>query len=270
METVFRKITFAPTTPYAGLKDRLLGAGVLRCSQAGFNITIGELAGLRDRIELWLADLEPGVQRWEVPVLLRPDWLPQGVWLDPADSQWCREEPGGFVLTPRLSMHMLNYLRWHAPAEGVWRLHGTCVRDETGTLPYYRQRVFSVVEYVWAARGPWAKERLDIAMKRLWMRVKAWDLPVDWIAAVEPGHALAGGDEPETQDLRGLPYPQELLLRLPDLAPVSLCRAELIPEQVCDAYGLEGEVASLACGLERWCLAVLTRHGMDTTGLQLG
>lgn len=267
METAFRKVTFAPVTPYAGLKDMLLGAGVLRCSQVGFNIAIGELASLHDRVEQWLAGVEPGVQRWQVPVLLRPDWLPQGVWRDPAEGQWCRAEPGGFVLTPRLAMHLLNYLHWHAPAEGAWRLHGTCVRDETGTLPYYRQRAFSVVEYIWAAAG--AQERLAAAMRRLWIRVKAWDLPVDWTAAVEPGQALPGGDEPEAQDLRGLPYPQALLLRLPDLAPVSLCRAELLPEQVRAAYGLEGEVASLACGVERWCLALLVRHGLDTTGLRL-
>lgn len=209
---------------------------------------MGPLAGLRTALAGRLAGLEQVDERWEVPPLIRSDWVPRGVWRDPPEDMWCSEHPGGHLLTPRPLFHLLNRLRHHPVDGGAWLLSGQCTRDERDTLPLMRQRAFAMLEF--AALAP--QKALEVWMagvlERLWERAVDWDLPVD-LSATDDGQA--------GMDLR---------LRLTDEPPLKIARGWEVPPEVTAAYGLAGQrLAVVGCGIERWCLAVLARHGMDET-----
>ncbi len=264
MATLLRHDTWTSVTPYLGTKHALIGAGMLSCSQVGFNIALGPLARLHSRMEQFLERLQPEAEPWLTPGLLREDWAVRDVWTNPPDAQWCREEPGGHLLTPRPLLHLLNRLRHHPVAEGAWRLRGSCVRHEYDTLPFYRQRSFSIVEYVWAGAQELVRQQATQLLMSLWKQAEAWDLPVELDAATDPLEHM----EPQA-DYPGKAWPAEafplrIMLRLPDVPPLNLATAELVSPELRAAYKL-GEVhySSLGLGIERWCLALLVKFGID-------
>jgi hypothetical protein len=234
---------------YISLKRAFIRANLLSCSQQGFNIAMGPLLGLRRSLVAWLESVESADELWETPPLIRNDWVPRGVWRDPPEDLWCRESPSGHLLTPRPLFHLLNRLRHHPRDGGVWIMHGQCTRDEDTqlTLPLKHQRSFTMLEFVAlapeGALGVWMGE----LMEKLWTQAVAWDLPVD-LSAIENGTA--------GMDLR---------LRMPEMEPLRLARAWQIPPDVLGAYSIQGgQMAAVGCGVERWCLALLARHGVDS------
>ena len=243
-----RHTSFAEIAAYEPLKRAFLRAGLLSCSEQGFNITMGPLTGLRRNLVRWLESIESADELWEVPPLIRNDWVPRGVWRDPPEALWCQEAPSGHLLTPRPLFHLLNRLRHHPRDGGVWIISGQCTRDEDArqTLPLKHQRAFTMVEFVAlapaGALGVWMGE----LMEKLWNQAVAWDLPVD-LSATEDGTA--------GMDLR---------LRMPEMEPLRLARGWQVPADVLAAYKIEGlRIAAIGCGIDRWCLAMLARHGVD-------
>lgn len=233
-------------TAYEPLKRALLRDNLLSCSEQGFNILLGPLVGLRRSMLAWLESAESAEERWEVPTLIRNDWVPRKVWQDPPEELWCHDASSGHLLTPRPLFHLLSRLRHHPVEGGVWVLSGNCIRDESPqlTLPLKHQRSFTMVEYAAlapsGALGVWMGE----LMERLYAQAVAWDLPVDL-------SATDGGDS--GMDLR---------LRLPQMEPLRLTRAWQVPANVLAAYDLTGmRLAAVGSGVERWCLAVLARYG---------
>jgi hypothetical protein len=237
---------------------------MLCCSQAGFNIAIGPLVRLHNRMQRLLARLQSGAEPWLTPALLRADWAERGVWLRPPEEQWCREEPGGHLLTPRPLLHLLNRLRHHPVEQGAWRLKGGCVRHEQDTLPLYRQRSFSMVEHAWAGTEEHVLRECSRVLMALWQQAEGWDLPVELNAVVDP---LVGAEPSADYASAGWPaeaYPLSIMLRLPDMPLLSLATAELVIPEVRAAYNLDGlPLASLGAGVERWCLALLVRYGAE-------
>lgn len=251
-ELIAANIARAEVAEYLPVKRRMISAGLLSCSQQGFNLAIGPLAELRCRLMDWVLALLPGAERWEVPPLIRSDWVERGVWDDPPESEWCREEPGANLLTPRPLMHLANRLRHHPVDFGQWVLNGVAVRheDPEATLPLLRQRAFMVQELAAVSTKP---EKLQGwgagVMARMWEQALAWNLPVE---------------------LRGAPGPPEeaaLFLRLPAEQPLLLARSGSLRPEVLAAYGLTGQQFNYATfGPERWTLALMARHGVDPGG----
>ena len=233
-----------PVLPaYIEIKRAVIAAGLLSCSQAGFNIMLGPLAGLFEALKRHLCRLDPQASLWIVPPLLRPDWLPQGPLPPPGREQWCHEKPGGFLLTPRPLMHLLGRMRWHPEESGGWVLSGQCARQETDTLPLRRQRVFSVAEYVWLGDEEWTYARLAATAERLLRLCQDWRLPVEMKA--------------EDDD-------QSILLALPDTEPLKLMHATRISPAELSSYGIEERaVLTLSCGIERFMLAFLAAQGIE-------
>jgi|GEM_PF-2926048 len=224
----------------------MMSAGLLSCSQQGFVISMGPLVGLRAALAGWLGGLEEADDRWEVPALIREDWVPRDVWREPPEEAWCREQPGGHLLTPRPLFHLLNRLRHHPVEGGTWLLSGTCTRHEQGTLPLLRQRSFTMLEFVALAPQKALSVWMGGLMERLWEQAVAWDLPVD-LSATSDGR-------------RGM----DLRLRLEDEPPLHLARGWELRPEIAAAYRLGDQaVAVVGCGIERWCLAVLARHGVQ-------
>jgi hypothetical protein len=243
-----RNTCSAEVSAYEPLKRAFLRANLLSCSEQGFNTMIGPLVELHRGLTAWLEAAESADERWQVPALIRNDWVPRNVWSDPSEEQWCTEVPSGHILTPRPLFHLLNRLRHHPADGGIWVLSGVCTRDESpqSTLPLKHQRSFTMVEYAalapHGALGVWMGE----VMERLYGRAVDWDLPVD-LSATENGDSQ--------MDLR---------LRLPQLEPLRLARAWQVPAPVLAAYKLEDrQLAAVGCGVERWCLALLARYGTD-------
>lgn len=231
---------------YLPVKRAMISAGLLSCSEQGFVVAMGPLVELRAALTDWLARLEEVDERWEVPALIRADWVPRGVWREPAEDLWCSEQPGGHLLTPRPLFHLLNRLRHHPVEGGAWLLGGQCTRDERDTLPMLRQRVFTMMEYVVLAPQKALSIWLAGLLERLWEQAVAWDLPVDLSAT---------DDRCSGMDLR---------LRLTDEQPLRLARGWELPVDVSSAYGLQDQrLAIVGCGIERWCLAILARHGVE-------
>lgn len=241
-----RHASSAEVTPYEPLKRSLLRDNLLSCSEQGFNILMEPLIGLRRGLTAWLEGVESADAYWEVPALIRNDWVVRNVWQDPPEELWCQESPSGHLLTPRPLFHLLNRLRHHPADGGIWVLTGTCTRDENSrlTLPLKHQRSFTMVEYAALAPGGALGVWMGELMERLYAQAVAWDLPVD-LSATDGGES--------GMDLR---------LRLPQLEPLRLSRAWQVPAKVLAAYGLEGlHLAAVGSGVERWCLAVLARYG---------
>lgn len=248
MQQPRRHASSAEISAYEPLKRAFLRADLLSCSEQGFHITFGPLIDLRRRLVHWLESIECADETWEVPPLIRNDWVPRGVWRDPPEKLWCQESPSGHLLTPRPLFHLLNRLRHHPRDGGVWILSGLCTRDEdpSQTLPLKHQRSFTMVEFAalapMGALGVWMGE----LMEKLWNQAVAWDLPVD-LSATE--------NSPAGMDLR---------LRMPEMEPLRLARAWQLPPDVLSAYKIEGlQLAAVGCGIDRWCLAVLARHGVE-------
>jgi len=243
-----RHISSAEVSAYEPLKRAVLRDNLLSCSEQGFNILIGPLAELHRAMIDWLGSTESADERWTVPALIRNDWVPRNVWDDPPEELWCNEAPSGHLLTPRPLFHLLNRLRHHPVDGGIWVLNGVCARDESpgDTLPLKHQRSFTMVEHAAlaprGALGVWMGEM----MERLYSRAVAWDLPVD-LSATDNGDSH--------MDLR---------LRLPQMEPLRLARGWRIPANVLQAYQLTNQqLASIGCGVERWCLAILARYGIE-------
>ncbi|MBN2083322.1 hypothetical protein JW859_14085 [bacterium] len=269
-----------PIPEYLPIKREFMRAGLVSCSQQGFNIAFGPLTGLREGLATWMKSLEPADERWLVPALIRRDWVEYGIWNDPPAEMWCTEQPGGHLLTPRPLFHLLNRLRHH-PSEGaVWLLEGQCTRNEDAeeTLPLKLQRSFYMFEYI--AQAPegalnvWMGELFD----RLWHQAVAWDLPVDRSAAQvqedadrhtklseEDAQRLAlGWRLPVGSPVKAGAAGMDLRLRLGDGEAVRLARGWLVPEELTRVYGLgQQRMAAVSCGLERWCLAILARYGAN-------
>lgn len=249
MNVVRRHRPDVQISPYIELKHTLLIRGLLSCSQTGFHVAFDTLAELRERVRAWLAQREPAAARWDVPPLIRRDWVPENVWTDPPEAQWCREEPGGHLLTPVPLMHLLNYQRHHPVSEGTWRLAGVCVRDEAAEemMPLLRQRTFTMLQYVRLVRGGGPRQWREELVGQLWAQAASWDLPVEL--------ATSAPDAPSEA---------AICLALPETPRVALSRAVDVPVALLAAYGLgEVNVSTLGSGVERWCLALLARHGGD-------
>jgi hypothetical protein len=245
MEVTQRHAPTVPSPAYAVLKPALRRAGLFSCSEVGFNLALDPLARQQARVAAWLASAGPQVQGWAAPPLLRTDWA-VGAWHNPPPAQWCREEPGGHLLTPRPLLHLLNRLRWHPTDTGEWVLGSWCFRQEDPalTLPLLRQRAFYMVEHAWvgalteAAR--WAAHELE----RWWELAVRLDLPV----------ALSASEHAR--------YDAAVLLELPDTPAASLAHAEVLPVAASGAYLKEGQAcAAVGLGLERWLLALAARYG---------
>jgi hypothetical protein len=264
MATLLRHDTWTSVTPYLGTKYALIGAGMLSCSQVGFNIALGPLAKLHERMGRFLARSQPDAEMWLTPGLLRADWAVYGVWRNPPDDQWCHEEPGGHILTPRPLLHLLNRMRHHPVEQGAWCLQGNCVRDEQDTLPFYRQRSFTVVERAWAGAEEQVRRQATQAMMVLWKQLQAWDLPIELNAPADPLDRLEPEAEYPGTAWPAAAFPLRIELQLPDVPPLNLATAELVSPEICAAYKL-GQVhyATLGAGIERWCLALLVRFGID-------
>lgn len=264
MATLLRHEPQVSVAPYIDTKRALISAEMLACSQVGFNVARGALADLQQRVAGRLMLLQPGAEQWLTPVLLRPDWLERGVWRNPPDGQWCREEPGGYVLTPRPLMHLLNRLRHHPVQRGTWRLQGSCVRHEQDTLPLYRQRGFTMVEYAWSGADDQVRDALMRVLTRLWQLALHFDLPVT-LASAGGADAALPADAPDAMwHIPAAGLPLRLDLCLPELPPLNIATAEVIAPDVRAAYKLGAlHVGSLGLGVERWCLALLARYGVD-------
>jgi hypothetical protein len=264
MVTLLRHDTWTSITPYIGTKHQLLGAGMLSCSQVGFNIAIGPLVRLHNRMQRMLARLQGEALPWLTPALLRSDWVERGVWQRPPEAEWCREEPGGHLLTPRPLMHLLNRLRHHPVEGGAWRLKGSCVRHEQDTLPFYRQRSFNMVEHAWIGAEEQVLRDCSCVTMALWKQAESWDLPVELNAEVDPLADAEPGADFAADGWPAAAFPLSIMLRLPDVPPLNLATAELIAPEVRAAYKLDNvHMASLGAGVERWCLALLVRYGID-------
>jgi len=231
---------------YLPVKRACLGQGLFSCSQQGFNIAMGSLPGLRRRLGHWLAALDSNAEHWDVPHLIRRDWVARDVWRSPVEEQWCSEQPGGHLLTPRPLFHLLNRLKHHPLSGGVWLLRGECTRveDPKRTLPLLLQRSFTMVEIAALALpqalGIWREGLVE----QFWEQAVAWDLPVELDAG--PDGAVS------------------LCLVLAEEGHASLTRCWDVDESVMAAYGMaDQQMAVLSSGLERWCLAILARHGPD-------
>lgn len=232
--------------PYVELKREMLRAGLLSCSQVGFNIAMGPLTGLRDGLSALFARVFAAGERWETPPLIRADWIPAGAWDNPGDDQWIRTTPLGHVLTPLPAMHLLNRLRHH-PQAGTFHLSGWCFRQELDTLPLLRQVSFAVHERVQVEEG-----------------------------SVEPTGsqvfaglaAIAGNlDLPVREESVDGPAGARIILELPDTPVVPLAAHRRVQDGVLRSYGLERFAAHrLSCGIERWCLAIVARHGAGPAG----
>jgi hypothetical protein len=235
-----------PPPSYLELKPQLLRAGLLSCSQQGFNIARGALTHLRDRLWGRLATSISLDEVWDTPPLIRSDWVVRGVWQDPPEAQWLSASPGGQLLTPRPLMHLLSRLRWHPTAEGSWLLRGPAFRDEQDTLPLLRQRCFTLLEYVvLAADAPRQLETYFEILHHLLEQI-----------------LLAAGRAPAAL----LQEDGALCTRLalPDTAPVTLLRGACVTDPVLRGYGLEQQViGSVGLSLERLCLLVLAACGPD-------
>jgi len=236
-----------PLPSYRELKRSILQAGLLSCSEQGFNIARGPLTVLRDMLHLQLTDAAGDAEIWDTPPLLRSDWAVRGVWQDPPEAQWLSEPAGGHLLTPRPSMHLLSRLRWHPETRGEWLLRGQVFRNEVDTLPLYRQRCFTLYEYValgTARQARKAIQQFEVGVLRLIV-----------------GGGLAGvcvrADDDGERTTRWL-------LKLPDTEPVSLLHELSFSPELLEAYGLgQSKVISFAVSLERLCLAYLAVFGCD-------
>ena len=238
---------------YLPLKRRMIGAGLFGCSQRGFNIAMGPLVGLRRRVEDALARIDPDALAWEVPTLIRSDWVHWKAWQDPAEDEWCFEQPGGNVLTPRPLLHLANRLSHHPVPEGTWLLSGDCFRNEDPdrTLPLLRQRSFRMLELVHlqdpAGNGDWPRRVLD----HLWELFVKLDLPVTMVEVPATG--------------RGHPD-IEVRLQLRAAEQVSLVRSWELPMPLREAYRLgDRRIWTIGAGPERICLGIMARWGVDTS-----
>lgn len=229
--------------PYLELKRAMANAGLFSCSQVGFNVALGRLPDLRRGLQSWLGGMLEADSAWDVPPLIRADWIPRGAWDNPPEHQWVLTAPLGHVLTPAPAMHLLNRLRHH-PSTGSTLLQGWCTRLEHDTLPLLRQLTFCMLERVdvresaGALAGSAAFERVVAAARRL-------ELPVE----------LGEDQAVEGSCLR---------LVLPDTPAVPLASYRVLPADLLAAYGYTRMRADrVGCGIERWCLAVIARYGVD-------
>lgn len=237
---------------YLVVKHSSLRAGLFSCSQQGFNIAMGPLLKLRRAVSSRLSGLDPQAVGWEVPPLIRADWVESGIWRDPADEQWCTEQPAGHVLTPRPVLHLVNRLRHHPVDHGTWLLSGACVRNEDPqeTLPLLRQRAFTMLEYVRIAGVNDESEWRAGILNALWDLLIDLDLPVGMVELPADGQHGSGGTA--------------ILLHLPEVPPVSLARAWRLPTELLAAYQLDGRYMDVVgCGVERLCLGILSRWGLE-------
>jgi len=224
----------------------MLERGLLSCSQAGFNIAMGPLTGLRRALSGLFARAFAAGEEWEVPVLLREDWIPAQAWGDPAESCWVRSAPLGHVLTPEPSMHLFNRLRHHR-ATGVFHLSGWCTRQEVDTLPLLRQVSFFVHERVQVAEAGKAGPSGPLVFAKLVAIALELDLPVR---------------EEKLDSQTGA----RICLALPETPDVPLTTFRDVAPELLRAYGLDWAVAdTVSCGLERWCLAIIARYGVDAS-----
>lgn len=234
--------------PYLTLKRALLSAGLLSCSQVGFNITMGPLAELKRNIAEWLCSLDPEAEAWETPALIRRDWVETGVWDNPPPDQWCEVQPFGHLLTPRPLMHLFNRLRHHPVEHGRFVLHGQCFRQEEDTLPLLRQVAFEAVEHVALdASGNAGTHSREVCAK-LARQAQSWGLPV-----VANEHPSGLGTE--------------LALSLPETPQVNLVRLHVASPTLLSAYKMaDYSVVTVGIGVERMCLAIVARFGVDPGG----
>lgn len=229
---------------YLELKREMIRAGLFSCSQVGFNIAFGALPGLREGLAGLLAREFAAGERWDVPPLIRGDWIPGDAWDNPAEGQWLHTAPLGHVLTPLPAMHLFNRLRHH-PQSGVFHLAGWCARQETDTLPLLRQISFCVHERVQVEQAGGPELRGPQVFARLVALAFELELPVQ---------------EAKMQGQEGA----VLSLQLPDTPEVPLVAFRDVPAGLLQAYGMDWAKADrVACGIERWCLAVIARHGVD-------
>lgn len=239
---------------YLPVKYAAIKAGLFSCSQQGFNIAMGPLARLQRRIADRLSGLVPAAVPWDIPLLIRADWIEPGVWRDPHPGQWCTEQPAGHVLTPQPLMHLLNRLRHHPASDGTWRLTGHCIRNEDPdtTLPLLRQRSFTMVEFVRLANGMAVEQWAEALVDSCWHLAAGLDLPVELIELPADGAAGSGG--------------QAIRLKLPEVEPVSLLRSWRAGPDLLGAYRLGGKQAAvIGCGVERLSLGILARWGLEET-----
>jgi hypothetical protein len=236
-----------PLPSYKELKRSMLAAGLLSCSEQGFNIARGPLTLLRDTLAAVLTQVAGAAEVWDTPPLLRSDWVVRGVWQDPPEAQWLSEPAGGHLLTPRPSMHLLSRLRWHPESRGEWLLRGPVFRDEQDTLPLYRQRCFTMFEYVALGTARQARQAVQQFELGLLQLLITDNLDSVVVADAGPGQPAANW-----------------LLRLPNTAPVSLMRELPLSPELSAAYGLgQTKAISVAVGLERLCLAFLAVFGCE-------
>ncbi len=232
---------------YGELKPLMRRAGLFACSEVGFNLALDPLTRMYTGMMSWLASGAPGLHHQATPPLLRSDWV-AGEWHNPPSTTWCREEPGGHLLTPRPVMHLLNRQRWHPVVAGVWVLTGWCFRDEepASTLPLLRQRAFIMTEH---ARIGTPQECTAWAASEL---MRWWDLGVRLDLPLSH-------HETDTARCDG-----RINLELPGTGPICLVHAELLPASVSSAYLEDGlACATVGLGLERWLLALAARHGVE-------
>jgi len=211
---------------------------------------MGALVGLQAGLTRVIGGLDTEAQPWEVPPLIRADWVHWKVWADPPEADWCFEQPGGNILTPRPLLHLVNRLRHHPVDEGTFLLSGSCTRNEDpdATLPLLRQRTFRMLEFSRVdsanADASWSREMLD----RLWAKLTGLDLPVQMVE-------IPGGD--------GTAPGIVIRLQLKAAEQVSLARSFELPAELLKAYKLEGRrIWTIGIGPERCSLGVLARWGV--------
>lgn len=232
--------------PYLELKRAMLANGLLSCSQAGFNIAMGPLTELRRGLSALFARVFRAAEHWEVPVLLREDWIPPDTWTNPPPEQWVRSTPLGHVLTPVAAMHLFNRLRHH-PSSGAFHLSGWCARQEADTLPLLRQISYFVDERVHVEEAEKGGLAGPLVFARLVAIALQLDLPV-WEEKIE-GQTGA-----------------RITLSLPETPDVPLSTFRDFPAELLHAYQLDWAAADqVACGLERWCLAIIARYGVNAS-----
>lgn len=236
---------------YNELKRALLRVGLLSCSEQGFNIARGALAGLRDALWSRLSRLVDVDEVWDTPPLLRADWAVRGVWQAPPEAQWLSEAAAGQLLTPRPLLHLVNRLRWHPQERGSWLLRGWAFREEQDTLPLYRQRCFTQFEYVFLGTAPAAAAAAQDARDALGKLVTECCSSASW--PVEQLVVPAGAERTE--------------LQLAGVAPVGLYSCRSLEQAVREAYGQQAcAIQTVSIGLERLCLALLAACGADPAG----
>jgi hypothetical protein len=230
--------------PYLELKRDMLRAGLFSCSQVGFNIALGDLPRLRADFCALFTRVFAATERWVVPPMIREDWIPADSWDSPGSGQWVRTEPLGHVLTPLPAMHLFNRLRHH-PASGSFHLSGWCCRQETDTLPLLRQVSFTIEERVQVGKTGVAELLGPIVFAKLAALAQQLELPVE--ETRNEGHEGAC-----------------LSLQLPDTPEVPLAAFRNVDSRLLSAYDLDWAAADrVSCGVERWCLALIARHGTD-------